>query len=150
MCIRDSAYSYYYNQNSTGNLATKGSKADVFFQAKNDDNCLSEYNFRVSSDASKRSKASLVILPEIGVLYKKSDPVPPLANGAELELTKINDYNIQDYLGLICKFYGGKSNTSTANNSRTNQGNNNGSRYCLLYTSPSPRDATLSRMPSSA
>ena len=22
--------------------------------------------------------------------------------------------------------------------------------YCLLYTSPSPRDATLSRMPSSA
>ena len=23
-------------------------------------------------------------------------------------------------------------------------------RYCLLYTSPSPRDATLSRMPSSA
>ena len=27
------------------------------------------------------------------------------------------------------------------------QGNNQG---CLLYTSPSPRDATLSRMPSSA
>ena len=24
------------------------------------------------------------------------------------------------------------------------------SRHCLLYTSPSPRDATLSRMPSSA
>ena len=30
-------------------------------------------------------------------------------------------------------------------------GNLNGSEYsCLLYTSPSPRDATLSRMPSSA
>ena len=27
---------------------------------------------------------------------------------------------------------------------------NSGSSYCLLYTSPSPRDATLSRMPSSA
>ena len=26
----------------------------------------------------------------------------------------------------------------------------NMARYCLLYTSPSPRDATLSRMPSSA
>ena len=26
----------------------------------------------------------------------------------------------------------------------------NGKRTCLLYTSPSPRDATLSRMPSSA
>ena len=30
---------------------------------------------------------------------------------------------------------------------RNNQQNNN---CCLLYTSPSPRDATLSRMPSSA
>ena len=30
-------------------------------------------------------------------------------------------------------------------------GNNGGDGYiCLLYTSPSPRDATLSRMPSSA
>ena len=28
--------------------------------------------------------------------------------------------------------------------------NNDGSEPCLLYTSPSPRDATLSRMPSSA
>ena len=27
---------------------------------------------------------------------------------------------------------------------------NDGDRTCLLYTSPSPRDATLSRMPSSA
>ena len=29
-------------------------------------------------------------------------------------------------------------------------GNLNTGRSCLLYTSPSPRDATLSRMPSSA
>ena len=28
--------------------------------------------------------------------------------------------------------------------------NENGVKACLLYTSPSPRDATLSRMPSSA
>ena len=27
---------------------------------------------------------------------------------------------------------------------------NDGSRFCLLYTSPSPRDGLLSRMPSSA
>ena len=30
------------------------------------------------------------------------------------------------------------------------QNANAGDRSCLLYTSPSPRDATLSRMPSSA
>ena len=118
----DYSYSYYYNQNSTGNLATKGSKADVFFEEKNDDNCLSEYNFKVSADQGRKSKAALTILPEIGVLYKKADPVPPLARGSELELRKINDYNIQDYLGLICKFYGGKPNTTTANNSGS--GNN--------------------------
>ena len=31
-----------------------------------------------------------------------------------------------------------------------NKGLKQQSKYCLLYTSPSPRDATLSRMPSSA
>ena len=30
------------------------------------------------------------------------------------------------------------------------EGNVTSIRFCLLYTSPSPRDATLSRMPSSA
>ena len=33
---------------------------------------------------------------------------------------------------------------------RTGFSLNEGSNFCLLYTSPSPRDATLSRMPSSA
>ena len=36
-----------------------------------------------------------------------------------------------------------------AGNDRLNGGNGN-DEICLLYTSPSPRDATLSRMPSSA
>ena len=34
--------------------------------------------------------------------------------------------------------------------SKPNDGVNNITSFCLLYTSPSPRDATLSRMPSSA
>ena len=40
------------------------------------------------------------------------------------------------------------SNFHSSNHSSNNNENNNNS--CLLYTSPSPRDATLSRMPSSA
>ena len=40
-----------------------------------------------------------------------------------------------------------KLNTGTAW-TRNESFDKNG--YCLLYTSPSPRDATLSRMPSSA
>ena len=35
-------------------------------------------------------------------------------------------------------------------NSWPDNGNLDKARSCLLYTSPSPRDATLSRMPSSA
>lgn len=109
------SFSYYYNQASTGNLATKGSKADVYFSEKDDNDCLARYKFRIKTDPSRNSMADLTILPEIGVLYKKSDPMPPLAVGEKLELRKINNYNIVDYLGLICKFYGGqpKTNTST-------------------------------------
>ena len=111
------SFSYYYNQASTGNLATKGSKADVFFSEKDDNDCLTRYKFRIKTDPSRASMADLTILPEIGILYKKSDPMPPLAVGEKLELRKINNYSIVDYLGLICKFYGGtpKDETSTNN-----------------------------------
>ena len=37
-----------------------------------------------------------------------------------------------------------------ADNKNNNNNNNDEVEACLLYTSPSPRDATLSRMPSSA
>jgi len=107
------SFSYYYNQASTGNLATKGSTADVYFSEKDDNDCLARYKFRIKTDPSRNSMADLTILPEIGILYKKSDPMPPLAVGEKLELRKINNYNIVDYLGLICKFYGGKPKTDT-------------------------------------
>ena len=47
------------------------------------------------------------------------------------------------------------SNTTTDNKTETTQSAENKTedadkKDCLLYTSPSPRDATLSRMPSSA
>ena len=45
--------------------------------------------------------------------------------------------------------YGGET-TSAATNSEGTSGLSGGGGGCLLYTSPSPRDATLSRMPSSA
>jgi len=103
----DYAFSYYYNQASSGNLATKGSTADVFFSEKDDNDCLSRYKFRIKTDPTRSGMADLTILPEIGILYRKADPTPPLAVGEKLELRKINNYSIVDYLGLICKFYGG-------------------------------------------
>ena len=38
----------------------------------------------------------------------------------------------------------------TSRSARGDQCSDTPDEYCLLYTSPSPRDATLSRMPSSA
>ena len=113
------SFSYYYNQAATGNLATKGSQADVYFSEKDDNDCLSRYKFRIKTDPSRSNMADLTILPEIGILYKKSDPMPPLAEGEKLELRKINNYNIVDYLGLICKFYGGKPNANNATDETT-------------------------------
>lgn len=121
------SFSYYYNQAATGNLATKGSEADVFFDEKDDNDCLSRYKFRVKTDPNRIGMSDLTILPEIGVLYKKSDPMPPLAVGQKLELKKINDYNIVDYLGLICKFYGGQPNTTGTGTSSASTGKSSGS-----------------------
>ena len=42
------------------------------------------------------------------------------------------------------------TNKAVAHTSSSNAYDRKLSRHCLLYTSPSPRDATLSRMPSSA
>ena len=111
------SFSYYYNQASTGNLATKGSTADVYFSEKDDNDCLTRYKFRIKTDHNSNNMADLTILPEIGILYKKSDPMPPLAIGEKLELRKINNYSIVDYLGLICKFYGGQPKTDSVTTS---------------------------------
>ncbi len=138
------AFSYYYNQSTSGNLATKGSTADVFFSEKDDNDCLSRYKFRIKTDPSRSAMADLTILPEIGILYKKADPMPPLAVGEKLELRKINNYSIVDYLGLICKFYGGTPKVnpggSTASNNNTSPGNTRPSGPVVTpgSTSPSP------------
>ena len=60
---------------------------------------------------------------------------------------------IEDYLSGNVKAWGVLQNRSgkvTRQFKADLDGKWNGSQFCLLYTSPSPRDATLSRMPSSA
>ena len=70
-----------------------------------------------------------------GVLHKRSKAVKKLAK-AEKNLTRVRaDYN-KAVFGDADAIGFGKSSLRALS--------------CLLYTSPSPRDATLSRMPSSA
>jgi LysM repeat protein len=143
------SFSYYYNQASTGNLATKGSKADVFFSEKDNNDCLARYKFRIKTDPARNSMADLTILPEIGVLYRKSDPMPPLAVGEKLELRKINNYNIVDYLGLICKFYGGqpKINTTTGTDAPNNNSENLTSNTTNVPMNPSINSTPITNTP---
>ena len=54
--------------------------------------------------------------------------------------------NIDEVIKNLTK----KFNNLFGGSGNSGSGNSGGSTSCLLYTSPSPRDATLSRMPSSA
>ena len=68
------------------------------------------------------------------------DKVVSLAGGggtAEFQLEASGNFNFD-------------SGTLYVDSSNNRIGVNDSSPSCLLYTSPSPRDATLSRMPSSA
>ena len=69
-----------------------------------------------------------------------------LSIGSNIEATKNIDSAIKE-LGLIL------SNVNKSSTYQTKAVGFEGDdvlNFCLLYTSPSPRDATLSRMPSSA
>ena len=53
------------------------------------------------------------------------------------------------FFGTLCMLMLGVSFTSCSDDDDDSKKNDEGSN-CLLYTSPSPRDGLLSRMPSSA
>ena len=77
--------------------------------------------------------------------------LPILTAPESVEISKINEYEnksqyqtefVRDLRGSD-PFHWGEAKVTISNTKITVNG-------CLLYTSPSPRDATLSRMPSSA
>ena len=68
-----------------------------------------------------------------------------------VHIVTVNDYlanRDQVSMGQIYRFLG--FNTGLIQNTMNNIERQENYKSCLLYTSPSPRDATLSRMPSSA
>ena len=66
------------------------------------------------------------------VIFERDDSTKPLASFVVTEYSVDNQKNRP----VMFSFNGGPGSASLW--------------FCLLYTSPSPRDATLSRMPSSA
>ena len=81
------------------------------------------------------------------ILSKKDDEIYELAKPIWFNLVKSS--NLKDYGGFTRDF--STQMLFGANEVELGkQWANNKLITCLLYTSPSPRDATLSRMPSSA
>ena len=115
----------------------------------------------------------LLINDGTGQFTKKQLTLPPLIDPSGLSIADINNDSLPDlvitqlwsrypvplpnYLFLNNGQLGFKDITKRLypyhhkdSNFPTGRYKNRRSRGCLLYTSPSPRDATLSRMPSSA
>ena len=76
-------------------------------------------------DPAEHGDTGLIVAPEKPKLAK-----PPLWKVVMLN----DDYTPMEFVVEVLQTFFGM----------------NGEKACLLYTSPSPRDATLSRMPSSA
>ena len=70
-----------------------------------------------------------------------------LSAGERAEIILVDDGSVKDETPAICDEYAAKYPTIVKAIHQENGGHGEG---CLLYTSPSPRDSTSSRMPSSA
>ena len=64
-----------------------------------------------------------------------------------MSLEEIANYIVSDGKGILAA---DESNPTCGKRFDSIEVENSENNSCLLYTSPSPRDATLSRMPSSA
>ena len=105
-------------------------------------------NLLVSED----TKATLKIIEQLGVDIKLNDKVLIVGKGLDGLKKPKKDLNARNsgttarlLIGLLSKQ---NFSSKLTGNPQLNKRPMN--RICLLYTSPSPRDATLSRMPSSA
>ena len=160
MCIRDSSIGKcdvfkFSNDNTFVSFKENIRERDVFlvqsFSAPVNDHIM---ELLVMIDAAKRASAGRItaVIPHYsyGRSDKKDQPRVPItarlvANlltvaGADRVLT------VDLHAGQIQGFF----NIPVDNIYAAPVLNSELYRHCLLYTSPSPRDATLSRMPSSA
>ena len=95
------------------------------------------------TDFAAKNEMFLAAVKEISDLAMAEMP----ATTEDLLALKIGDETVDEKLKGMTAITGEKVEIS---NYHVVSGENISSYVCLLYTSPSPRDATLSRMPSSA
>ena len=96
------------------------------------------------ADLKEVEKVTAVVLPEPGT---ELVPLEAADKPTSAEITKrMAELNMGDTNSIISFGSAAQSELQEISQSMLQGVRNN----CLLYTSPSPRDATLSRMPSSA
>ena len=126
------AYNTYTNEKGSG-------LGDVLFNALNMSPTTPVYNadgsFGISNTITQEVKNPLA---QISNSYNENN-VNKITGKVELEYEVLNDFSITGRLGYNYVDIKNKSFSPLVYYGA-----------CLLYTSPSPRDATLSRMPSSA
>ena len=79
--------------------------------------------------------------------HQDAAQAPHFQDGYNAPRTGLNQTAVQDYVGINDRE---KQNAETANENSNDYYSNEEINNCLLYTSPSPRDLSTSRMPSSA
>ena len=91
------------------------------------------------------TKDENIVNVEVAVQYKRSNPVFFLleASAPEDSLAQASEAELRHVVGSTTM-------DSTLTVGREQIAMDVKSRFCLLYTSPSPRDDVISRMPSSA
>ena len=118
-------------------------------------NDLTKNYINILNNSVKKRNGKLVTSRELNEIYQTggySDSYSPISANPELSNLNYDQYGINriekvaplttDCIGCIT--------SSTGQSSGASSGQSSGASSCLLYTSPSPRDGLLSRMPSSA
>ena len=85
-----------------------------------------------------------------GVLLFNSCSTVPLTGRSRFDLVSNDQVLPMAFQAYSTFLTENKSTVLPASNAQALKVKTVGSRFCLLYTSPSPRDRTRSRMPSSA
>lgn len=84
------------------NLAVAGSPTAVYFKGAQVRNCLMEYSFHCESVKGEKLRSDIELIPSIGFTTDRSGGSSAKALENEMQLSRINASDIDDYIGQGC------------------------------------------------
>ncbi len=113
------SFSYNYSTKNKSNLATKDSKGKVYFRSRSDETCPSEYSFRRTPPKNHDPYSDFILVPDVGLVQKKTGLDAAQANANVLQLDQINDIPLAQYMDAVCNGYVQYLTKETKNNKPT-------------------------------